>query len=172
MKSNFLLSVVFAGLLPAFSGCEKIEDNNPAEQQAIAAVNSEAEKGESPAVAASKIEGDKIVVYYFHGTRRCPSCKMIESLTTEVVEQGFAEQVTAGTIALISINIEDEENKHYIENFELFNKSVVLAEYKQGEPIRWKNLKDVWTLARKRARYLEYVHDEISAFLTNPQNPQ
>ena len=34
-----------------------------------------------------------LVVYYFHGDIRCPTCRAIESQTKDVVERDFADQL-------------------------------------------------------------------------------
>ncbi len=41
---------------------------------------------------------DGLIVYYFHGNVRCPTCKAIESQTRDVVENDFAEEFGGGKI--------------------------------------------------------------------------
>ncbi len=62
------------------------------------------------------------------------------------------------------VNIDEPENKHFVEDFELVTKSLVLAEYQDGEVIRWENLKQVWQLVRDKERFLDYVRDSTRSF--------
>jgi len=45
----------------------------------------------------------KIMVYYFHGTRRCATCEAVEKVTEETINQNFLEGV-----GFVSINRENE----------------------------------------------------------------
>jgi hypothetical protein len=42
---------------------------------------------------------------------------------------------------------------------------VVLAEYHDGEVVRWKNLDKVWQLVRSEDRFVEYIQGETREFL-------
>ena len=58
-----------------------------------------------------KVEGEKIKVYYFHNTRRCPTCLAIEKETKKVLkEQSYSEAVENGELVFKSYNIENAVN--------------------------------------------------------------
>lgn len=130
----------------------------------------EAEKPET-ATDSTKVEkaatGDtKVIAYYVHGTRRCVTCRKLESYTQEAIEAAFSEQLEAGTIVWMPVNTDEEGNGHFIDDYQLFTKSVVLSEVKDGEELRWKNLDQIWTLVRgDKAAYLKYIQDELTAFI-------
>lgn len=105
------------------------------------------------------------VVYYFHGNMRCMTCKKIEAYTATAVQSGFAEQLDDGRLAWRVVNIDEPANAHFVEDFELVTRSVVLAEYVDGECVRWQNLQDVWDLVGDEAEFIRYVQDETRAFL-------
>lgn len=63
------------------------------------------------------------------------------------------------------VNTDEPENKHFIEDFQLVTKSVVLAEYHDGKIVRSKNLDKVWQLVRNKDDFIEYVQNEAGAFL-------
>jgi len=52
-----------------------------------------------------------------------------------------------------------------VKDYELYTKSVVLSETKNGKEVRWKNLDKVWTLLGDEAAFKKYVRDEVSAYL-------
>ncbi len=54
---------------------------------------------------------ETINVYYFHNTRRCETCKAVESVTLSTLEDSFPEQMKNGEITFQSLNIEEDENE-------------------------------------------------------------
>ncbi|UCF69375.1 MAG: hypothetical protein JSV80_08915, partial [Acidobacteriota bacterium] len=103
-----------------------------------------------------------VIAYYFHGTRRCVTCKKLEAYSKEAVESGFAEQLKSGKIQWRSVNTDEAENTHFRDDYQLYTKSVILSEMKNGEEIKWKNLDKIWQLVRgEKAVYLKYIRDEV-----------
>ena len=64
------------------------------------------------------------------------------------------------------INIDDDANKHYIKDYELYTKSVILSHVKDGKEIGWKNLDKVWTLLGSKEGFVDYVQTETRAFMS------
>jgi hypothetical protein len=108
---------------------------------------------------------ENVVAFYFHGNVRCATCKKIEAYAEEAVQQGFPEALQSGALEWRVINIDEPANKHFIEDFQLVTRSVVLAEYRDGEVVRFKNLDQVWQLVRSQDRFVEYVQGEARLFL-------
>ncbi len=107
----------------------------------------------------------KLVVYYFHGNFRCHSCNMIENLTKKAVNSGFADQLKSGSIEIKVINIEEPDNKHFVDDYKLYTKSVILSDVKGGKETGWKNCEKVWTLLGNEEKFIEYIQSEIKTFL-------
>ena len=59
------------------------------------------------------------------------------------------------------INTDLSENKHFIEDYQLYTRSLVIAEYKDGKQVRWKNLAKVWDYLNDKDAFYEYVRSEI-----------
>jgi hypothetical protein len=53
----------------------------------------------------------KIEVYYFHFTRRCPTCLNVEKVSKEAVETQFSDQVKNGDITFKSVNLDEKEGE-------------------------------------------------------------
>jgi hypothetical protein len=122
--------------------------------------------GAGPGEAAPDAPGDsRVVTYYFHTTGRCTTCVKIEEMAKEVVEQGFAAQVRSGRLSFRSVDVQFPENRHLVRQYQLVTKSVVLVEEKDGKPLRWKNLDQVWQLVWSKDRYQNYVRGELNRFL-------
>ena len=50
-------------------------------------------------------------VYYFHGTRRCTTCKAVEEVTREILNEYYATELENKTISFESINLDEEDSK-------------------------------------------------------------
>jgi cell division protein YceG involved in septum cleavage len=107
----------------------------------------------------------QLIVYYLHGTFRCPSCNTIERLTKQAVEQGFADQISKGRIQLKILNIEEPGNEHFVLDYKLYTKSVILSDLKDDKEVQWKNLEKVWTLLHDEVKFIEYIQSEVKNFL-------
>jgi hypothetical protein len=106
-----------------------------------------------------------LTVYYFHTTFRCPTCRKIEALTASAVQKFFSAELAAQTITWKPINIEVPENRHFVDDFKLFTKSVVIVDAKNGKTVRWKNLDKIWELVRDETAFTRYIKNEISGYL-------
>ena len=110
--------------------------------------------------------GQKVVAYYFHGNVRCITCRTIEAYATEAIETGFPEQVKDGRLEWRVVNVEDPGNGHFIKDFELTTRSVVLVRLAAGKQQDWTNLQRVWELVRgEKGAFLQYIQDETRAYL-------
>ena len=63
--------------------------------------------------APTKVEtvSDGLVVYYFHGNIRCPTCRSIESQAQETVQTHFASQLSNGEVVWKIVNYEQPAAK-------------------------------------------------------------
>ncbi len=102
-----------------------------------------------------------VVVYYFHGNMRCASCRTIERLTKKAVEEGFTDEVESGTVKFVEVNIEEGGNSHYVKQYELSTRSVVVSKLENGKEVKWKRLDKVWQLLRNQKSFIDYVQGEI-----------
>jgi hypothetical protein len=107
-----------------------------------------------------------VVAYYFHGTLRCASCKKIEAYTKEAIETGFPKQLKSGLLEWRMINTDLPENEHYVGDYQLFTKSLVIVDMKDGKQVAWKNLDKIWQLLGNEEYFVQYVQHEINGYLT------
>ena len=114
---------------------------------------------------ATKEEPQKLVVYYFHGNARCMTCKKFESLTKEIMETRFSDEVKKGRLEYRVVNIDDSGNKHFVNDYGLYTKSVVLSDLNSGKQTRWKNLDKIWEMIRDEDAYRKYIEGEVRSYL-------
>jgi hypothetical protein len=128
-----------------------------------------------PGVSAAEKAGDAaikiqkpsqyLVATYFHNTFRCPTCHRIEELSSHVVKTSFADRLKTGSMVWRVINVDEPENKHYIQDYQLYSKHLIISEMKDGKEVRWKDLKGVWTYVRDDEKFENYVKTEINDWL-------
>jgi hypothetical protein len=121
--------------------------------------------------AAAQAFGDGLVVYYFHGEIRCPTCRAIESQSHETVENDFAEQLRSGEMAWRIVNYEKPESADLTKKFDVHMANVVLARMDGGEIKNWKRLDQVWALVGDKPAFAEFVRTEISQMLAESPPP-
>jgi hypothetical protein len=115
--------------------------------------------------ATAAATSDGVVAFYFHGKTRCATCRKIEAYADEAIHKGFAPALQTAALTWRVVNVEELENKHFVEDFQLVTRSVVLAEYRDDKIVRWKNLDKVWQLVRDKDAFTSYVQSETREFL-------
>lgn len=118
-----------------------------------------------PARPVKAESSHKVIAYYFHTTYRCYTCRMIEALSEEALKQGFAEALRDGTLEFRPVNVQLLENRHFINDYQLFTKSLVIVRVNDGKQVEWKNLEKVWELVGNKQAFLKYVRDEVRGYL-------
>ena len=119
----------------------------------------------SSSQVAEKSRNAKVIAYYFHGTFRCSTCQTIEKYSKEAIETYFAKELGNGTLEFRPVNVEEPENKHFIQDYQLVTRSLVLSLVSDGKEMKWKNLPYVWKLVRDKDKFFQYVKDEVEIFL-------
>lgn len=107
----------------------------------------------------------RVVAYYFHGNTRCVTCRNIESYAKEAIESGFPHALKKGQLEFKVVNVEEPQNEHFVQDYQLSTRSVVLARFERGKQRGWKNLQLVWDLVRDHDAFVIYVQEETRSFL-------
>lgn len=107
----------------------------------------------------------RLIVYYFHGTQRCSNCIKIETYTKEAIDSAFSTQLKDSTIVWRLVNTDEDANKHFRDDYQLFTKSVVLSDLNDGKQVRWKNLDKIWEYLGDKAAFQAYIREEVTADL-------
>lgn len=114
--------------------------------------------------SAKTEQANKVIVYYFHGKARCPSCIKIETWSADAVKTGFEKQLGAGTIEWKVVDTDDPGNEHFMKDYGLYTKSVVLVEIRNGKQQRYRNLEKVWELLGSQKAFEDYIKSEVAVF--------
>ncbi len=107
----------------------------------------------------------KVIAYYFHGNFRCVSCRKLESVSQEAVINGFPDELKRGELQWAAVNVEQSENEHFIADYRLFSRALVIVRYRNGRQVEYKNLMKAWELLQDDEALKKYVQSEVRAFL-------
>lgn len=132
---------------------EDVVIEEPAVDQAVSAA------GPAPAIE------NGVVAYYLHPESRCATCLKIEELSRMAIEDGFPEALEQGQLQWLALNVDQPVNEHFMDDFELHTTSLVLAERKDGQTVRFKNCTRVWELVHSPMKFNSYVEAETAGFL-------
>jgi hypothetical protein len=108
----------------------------------------------------------KVIAYYFHTNTRCSTCMKIEQYSHEAIEQGFPNELKGGKLEMRVVNYESPENRHFMQDYKLVSKSLVLVNLVDGKQTKWTNLKLVWQLTGHKDAFLNYVRKEVRGYLS------
>lgn len=106
-----------------------------------------------------------VIVYYFHGNKRCNTCRTIEAYTEAAINLGFQEELHSGRLAWKAVNVDDPENGHFVQDYQLTTRAVVLVDIDRGNQIKWTKLERVWQLVRNKEAFFDYITENTNAYL-------
>ena len=115
--------------------------------------------------AAEDKPAGKVIAYYFHGTFRCYTCTNMEKYSREAIKANFKDALASGNLEFKAVNVEDRGNEHFVNDYQLYTKTLILSFVKDGKEVRHKNLDKIWEYARNKQKFIDYVTSEINNFL-------
>jgi hypothetical protein len=143
MKKMFCMAVLFAGVF----------------------LGGQSYFGLSVGLAEDASADGTVTAYYFHTSFRCPTCQKLEQYSKEAIESNFKDALASGKVSFTVVNVESSGNEHYVNDYQLYTKSLVLSLAKDGKEVRSKNLDRIWQLVGNKQQFQNYVRDEVSAFI-------
>ena len=87
----------------------------------------------------------------------------METWTSQTVAKANAIK-TSPKLVRRAVNLDEPENAHFAEDFQLTFGTVVVAENREGHAVRWKNLEKVWEFSDDEATYSQYLESELGPF--------
>ena len=179
IAKTLLLALAFAGL--GYWAWGKIAGTGDSSEPATAHATS------TGSISVTSSPEAPVVVTYFSSDVRCATCLKIEALTRRAVEERFAGPLAKGQIAFQILNMDEEENAHFVDDYELAFKTVVIrgdahagdahagdahagdahagdaqknaTDEKSVEP--WVKMDEVWSLTAKPDEFIDYLAAEI-----------
>jgi hypothetical protein len=107
---------------------------------------------------------EKVQVFLFHATKRCPTCIAIGKYVKETVEQKFPAELLSGKIEFREINIDLSENKELANKFKATGSALFLNAIVDGKDNMHQDVQ-VWRLTSNEQGFVSYLSDEIKKLL-------
>ena len=116
-------------------------------------------------VDPAAVAAAKVVVTYFTTDVRCDSCRTIEALSRRAVTEGFPAELASGALVFRVVNTDREENAHFVDHYEIANKTVIVSRQRDGAEVEWVSRQDVWLYLEEPETFLDYVRTPIRDYL-------
>ena len=71
-------------------------------------------------------------VYYFHGTRRCTTCKAVEEVTKEILNEYYTTELANKIISFESINLDEEDSKEIANKLKVSGQTLLIISDKEA----------------------------------------
>ena len=108
---------------------------------------------------------DRVVVMYFHRTQRCPTCLKMGGYSEEAINTGFAKEIKEGKVEFHFIDFQDAKNEALTKGYQVGGPTLIVAKVVDNKVAERKNLQEMWTKARDKAAFIEYVQGNVKEYL-------
>ena len=122
-------------------------------------------EGRGAVTSSEAVSGSEVIVYYFHGNVRCATCRAIEAYAEEAIRTNFTTELASRKLKWRVVNIDEPENSHFVQDYQLVTRSLVLVEMEDDVQKKWKNLEKVWQLVRSKPDFTDYVVESTREFM-------
>ena len=155
-----LRALSIAILTLAAAGCTRVSDEGTAGPATPTTPATQTTPATKPGAAT-----DRVIVYYFHATRRCRTCLGIQATIQKTINERFSAELASGTVSVQEVNIELPENKHFVKDYNVSFSSMIVVAHKGQTTLKWENCEKIWPLAHNEPELTGYVEQKIRAYL-------
>ena len=124
------------------------------------------------ATAEVAAPSEYLAVTYFHGDVRCATCKKLEAYSHEAIVEGFGDELESGAVVWRTVNYDQDDNKHYIDDYKLYTKALIVSRMRDTVEVEWVNLEKIWSLVGDKDDYLKYVQSEVRDYMNAAAEPE
>lgn len=75
----------------------------------------------------SSKEREDVEVYYFHGSRRCVTCKAVESVTEQAIKELYGK-----TVIFRSVNLEESRDSDLVQKYKVNGQTLLVTKGKSS----------------------------------------
>ena len=114
-----------------------------------------------------RVEGvdPAFAVYFFYNDIYCSTCEKLENYALSTIQADYAGELSSGMLQWRTLDMRTSENKHYIEEFSLYSKSIVLVAFENQTITRFKNLEGIWDKVGEEMEYRSYIRENLKTFM-------
>ncbi len=113
----------------------------------------------------TKKPDDYVRILYFHRVPGCATCQTMSKYLYETIVNQFSEEVKERNLILRYDNFENPKYQKLVHLFKISSPTLVLIQGRDGKDIKAKTLDKIWSLAGDKKAFMNYIEDEINAYL-------
>jgi len=122
-----------------------------------------------PGAARPALKSDRAVIYYFHGTKRCDGCNLVEKYAREVIDTQFADALRDGRLEWQSLDY--TQQRELARRYEVAGNMIVVVPRRAGGDGEAYRLDDIMLRRHDKADFFDYVGWAIRACLPKADLP-
>lgn len=111
------------------------------------------------------VDGPQVVMTYFLIGTRCESCRKIEALARATAEEDFPDELAAHKLIFRVVDTTEPANEHFLEDYKLTSKTVVISRRVDGRESDWKDMDQVWDLLDNGPAFHAYLGKQVREYL-------
>lgn len=111
----------------------------------------------------------QVVVFYFHRTERCPTCKRVGGLAEEAVTQTFPQELKSRRVEFWMVDFQDKRNTELAKSYRIQGPTLVLANVFDRQVKEWTPMPKIWQLVGKSDEMQRYIDEGINHYLQRTQ---
>jgi hypothetical protein len=163
VSTMFALAALYAGMLALLAATPA---STPADRPAGAPAAASTAGSINGEVAAP----DRVVVYYFHTTQRCATCRRIEQWSDLALRTAFGKELADSSLVFLPVNTDEPGNEHFVKDYELYTKSLIVVDLKGDVRRDWENLQKVWEYNGDQEKFFAYVQGGVRDHLAGKRS--
>jgi hypothetical protein len=157
----FLAACAFSQVVSAAGEAAKTDATRKSEAKKTDDATKKTEAAVKPAAPA-----DRVVVMYFHRTKRCPRCRAMGGYTEEAMKKGFAKDIEKGKVEFHFVNFEDEKNAGLTKGYKVQGPTLIVARVADNKTAEYMNLMEIWQKVGDKKAFIEYVQENVKDYQT------
>ncbi len=108
----------------------------------------------------------KLLVYYFHITNRCNTCKSIEAAVKKTLETNFKNELAKGTIIFQTFNVDLPENKKLVDKYQAYGATLALTPIVKGKEAGIDDLTNfAFSKIHEEENFSKELKDKINSYI-------
>jgi thiol-disulfide isomerase/thioredoxin len=163
-----LTFVLFFVILAAFASAYSTAlaaDDKATDKATDKVTDKAAEKaGEQAAAEKPAAPADRVVVMYFHRTKRCPTCLRMGTYSEASVKEKFADALKEGKVEFHYVDFQDKKNDALTKGYKVGGPTLIVAKVENNKLKEFKNLTDIWSKNTDEKEFFKYVQDNVNAY--------
>ena len=111
----------------------------------------------------------QVVVFYFHRTERCPTCKRVGGMVEEAVAQMFPKELKSRSVEFWMVDFQDKRNAELAKSYHIQGPTLVLANVFDRQVKEWTPMPKIWQFVGKPDEMRSYIEEGVKHYLQRTQ---